>query len=337
MQDNNSITNKTETWFKIEAILEKAGANENLSSLTPEELKSLLPLYRRVSSDLSAAKTINSDPDTILYLNKLVAKVHSMLYASERSAGVLQSIWTFYAITFPTLLQKRKSYFISAWIITLLGVLFAYQVVIHHPNDIWKFIPPSFKSSVHYWKEKKIAQPPSATFSGGLMTHNQMVGIMAFAVGMFACVPTIYLLFQNGVMLGALAALMTQVHGHATFWPGILPHGIAELTAIMICGGAGMQMGLALLKPAPYKRTVALAMAANEAIQLVLGTLPLFIFAGLIEGMFSHLNIAAWIRLSFAGINGIFWYLYLFVPRKQPVDPLAGEDTGTVSTVDAYN
>lgn len=98
-----------------------------------------------------------------------------------------------------------------------------------------------------------------------------------------------------------------------------------------------MQMGLALLRPAPYRRTVALSMAAAESIQLVLGTLPLFIFAGLIEGMFSHLNIAAWIRLSFAGINGIFWYLYLFVPRKQPIDQLASEDTGTVSAVDAYN
>src|SRR5205814_2318936 len=110
---------------------------------------------------------------------------------------------------------------------------------------------------------------------------------------------------------------------HDTFWPGILPHGIAELTAIFICGAAGFLLGLSLLLPGAYTRRDAIRIAGLDAIKLVLGTIPLFIFAGIIEGMFSHLPIPAALRLVFAGINGLFWYLYLFLPRRQPTGLLS--------------
>ena len=109
---------------------------------------------------------------------------------------------------------------------------------------------------------------------------------------------------------------MTQVHRHSTFWPGIVPHGIAELTAIFICGGAGFQIGLSLLMPGPYRRADAFRIAGTEGMKLVMGTVPLFIFAGIIEGMFSHLTLPNELRYAFAGLNGVLWYLYLFLPRR---------------------
>lgn len=52
-----------------------------------------------------------------------------------------------------------------------------------------------------------------------LMTHNLTVGLIAFGGGLFVSAPTTAMLFENGTILGALAALMTQVHHHNTFWP----------------------------------------------------------------------------------------------------------------------
>jgi uncharacterized membrane protein SpoIIM required for sporulation len=153
--------------------------------------------------------------------------------------------------------------------------------------------------------------------AGYLMQHNLTVGLLAFASGVALCVPTAYLMFMNGATLGALAALMTQVHRHGTLWPGILPHGVAELTAIFICGAAGLLIGGAILVPGRYTRTDAFVLAGRDAIVLVLGTIPLFVFAGIVEGMFSHLALPAALRLAFAGINGVFWYVYLFLPRNR--------------------
>ena len=168
------------------------------------------------------------------------------------------------------------------------------------------------------WKKGKVSSPSSTEFSGTLFTNNQRVGLIAYASGVAAGVPTCYLLFYNGANIGALSAVVTESHQHANLWPGILPHGIAELTAIFICGGAGLLLGGSLLLPGRYRRSESFRKAGLESVYLVLGTIPLFVFAGIVEGMFSHLGLPRWIRLTFAGLNGILWYVYLFLPRHKP-------------------
>jgi uncharacterized membrane protein SpoIIM required for sporulation len=74
-------------------------------------------------------------------------------------------------------------------------------------------------------------------------------------------------------------------------------------------------LGMSWLFPGRLNRLDAFKRAGTDAIKLVLGTVPLFIFAAIIEGMFSHVAIPASIRYAFAIVNGILWYLYLFVPR----------------------
>ena len=164
----------------------------------------------------------------------------------------------------------------------------------------------------------KVQHDSSAVFSGQLFANNQRVGLIAYGSGVAAGIPTAYMLFENGAILGALSAEITKVRQHHTFWPGILPHGIAELTAIFICGAGGLLLGKGLLFPGRYRRSEAFRKAGMESIYLALGSIPLFIFAGIVEGMFSHLGIPGWVRLTFALINGTLWYLYLFVPRERP-------------------
>ncbi len=297
-------------------LLDKATTSEGLRSMSRDELMDITPLYRRVSSDLAMARTRNLSPDLIEHLNYVTARAHAQIFTGHRSEKPLRSVWQFYAYDFPSLMQRHYRYFLVAFLFSVFSAIYAYWLVIHHPSTLYDFIPISFKSSVNVWKSGKVSSPASALFSGELMTHNITVGIIVFVGGILAAIPTLLMLFKNGATLGALAALMTEVHKHSTLWPGILPHGIAELTSIFICGAAGLRLGVSLLVPGRYKRVDAFKQAGSDAIQMVLGVVPMLIFAGLIEGMFSHLNISPVIRLLFAGLNGIFWYLYLFLPRK---------------------
>jgi uncharacterized membrane protein SpoIIM required for sporulation len=316
MNEQNFVTQKREGWDRLAALVEKANGPKGVRALDREEVRTLGPLYRRVSSDLAYARANATSGDLVLHLNGLVGRAHALLYEAEKSASPGQSVLNFYLNEFPALLQRRVGYFLAAFGVTVIGGLFAYWLVITHPARLDVFIPAELRSSVDVWKSGKIAADPSPAMSGQLMQHNFTVGMVAFASGVLLVFPALAALFNNGATLGALAALMTQVHHHDTLWPGILPHGIAELTAIFICGGAGIQIGMSVLLPGAYVRADALRLAGRDGIRLVLGTIPLFIFAGLIEGMFSHLPLPGSIRLSFAALNGVMWYLYLFLPRR---------------------
>ncbi len=316
MDERDFVSKKREAWDRLTALIDKANGKRGVRGLSREEILSLGPLYRRASSDLAYARAHAINKDLILHLNGLVGRSHAMLYESETSGNALGSLTNFYLYEFPTLLQKRFKFFAAAFLISVLSGLFAYWLVINYPAKIWLFIPESFKESVEVWKSGKVADSAHVEMSAQLMTHNLFVGLIAFAGGVAGGFPSLMAMFGNGAMLGAMAALMTQVHKHSTFWPGIVPHGIAELTAIFICGAAGFQIGLSLLLPGPYRRADAFRIAGIEGIKLVIGTVPLFIFAGVIEGMFSHLPIPANLRYAFAGLNGILWYLYLFLPRR---------------------
>lgn len=315
MNERDFVARKRGTWDRLEALVKAANRRGGLSRLGRDELLSLGPLYRRVSSDLAYARTHTASADLVVHLNAVVGRAHALLYNASSGGRALRAVSDFYGFEFPTLLQRRAGYFLAAIAITAAGALFAYALVVAHPERIDLFVPEMLRSSVDVWKSGKVTAAPKAEMSGYLMTHNFQVGMLAASCGVAAMIPTVVLMFINGATLGALGALMTKYHRHATLWPGIVPHGVAELTAIFICGAAGLQLGAALLAPRRYSRGDAFRLAGSDAVRLVLGTIPLFIFAGIIEGMFSHLDISAAARYVFAAVTGIAWYLYLFLPR----------------------
>ncbi|HLV79562.1 MAG TPA: stage II sporulation protein M [Chthonomonadaceae bacterium] len=331
MDERGFVSKKRADWVRLESLISKAGGRQGVRGLGREELLALGPLYRRASSDLAYARARAISPDLVAYLNGLVGRAHALMYEAETSRSPARSVFDFYLYEFPALLQRYVVYFLAAVVATGLGIAFAYWLVIHQPNKIWVFIPEGFRQAVEGWKSGKVADPASAAFSSSLMTHNLEVDLISFAAGVLGGIPTACELFINGATLGALAALMTQVHHHDTLWPGILPHGIAEFTAMFICGAAGFRVGIALLLPGAYTRRDALRLAALDAVKLVLGTIPLTIFAGIVEGMFSHLAISATVRYTFAGVNGLIWYLYLFLPRRRTDVSAALADRNSVS------
>lgn len=318
MNEREFVSQKRKNWEQLERLLKKASGAQSVRALERAELQTLGPLYRRVATDLAYARSRATSEDLILYLNDLVGRAHVLLYESESSsASPGKAIVDFYFYEFPAVLQRYAGYFVAAFALSLVGVAFGYWLVINNPDKITVFVPENFKESVEAWKSGKVNDQASVAFSAQLMTHNFNVGVVSAASGVAIGLPTASLMFDNGGMLGAMSALMTQVKRHHTFWPGIVPHGVAELTAIFICGAAGFVIGMALLFPGPYSRLDSLRLKGADAIKLILGTIPLFVFAGVIEGMFSRLPIPVAIRYGFAIGTGILWYLYLFVPRRR--------------------
>jgi len=86
----------------------------------------------------------------------------------------------------------------------------------------------------------------------------------------------------------------------AALWSFVAPHGVLELPAIFIAGGAGLEIARGMLFPGILPRREALARAGGRASRLLLGSIPLLLIAGSIEGFFSPTAAPAGLKFSLA-------------------------------------
>ena len=322
------VARRKPAWDQLAAILARAGGT-GVRRLGRDDLRALGPLYRRAASDLAYARLRGADPNLVAYLNDLVGRAHGLLYA-ERGPG-MGRLWRFLAVGFPRVLRARRVYVLLAALLLLLGSVVGAGVVAANPRMLATVVPAQFvDNDAHYAQREKRRQggsPASGTsasdavkpvFSAYLMQNNIRVAFTAFALGMLGGFPTLLLLFYNGLPLGGLAMQQHQHGRDLLFWSLILPHGVIELTAIVIAGGAGMLIGHALVVPGELSRKDALALAGRDAVRLILGTLLLFVAAGLIESFISPSDLPELVKLGFAALTALALAAYFRAGGRRP-------------------
>ena len=85
-----------------------------------------------------------------------------------------------------------------------------------------------------------------------IIANNVQVTFAAFAFGALAGLGTLFLLVTNGIFLGGVAGIGTLLLAF------VAPHGVLELTAIAIAGGAGLLLAKAIWMPGARSRREAL-------------------------------------------------------------------------------
>jgi uncharacterized membrane protein SpoIIM required for sporulation len=150
------------------------------------------------------------------------------------------------------------------------------------------------------------------------MTNNIQVAILAFAGGTLLGVFTLYLLAQNGLMLGIVAGASQALGFAPNLWGFVAAHGVIELSVIFIAGGAGLQLGWSVIRPGLLTRRAALVLAARRAAQLLLGCIPLLMIAGTIEGFVSPSDLPLAAKLAVSFTSGVLMYGYLLLAGREP-------------------
>src|SRR5258708_38763389 len=87
------------------------------------------------------------------------------------------------------------------------------------------------------WTDSVVGISPLA--SSAIMTNNLTVSFVAFAGGITAGLFTVYMMVFNGVMIGAVGTACWLGGMSLPLWSFVAPHGVLELPAIFIAGGAG--------------------------------------------------------------------------------------------------
>lgn len=304
-------------WVDLDRLLVRV-EKYNISNLSAIELLHIGSLYNEVLSDLGRLRARNAEPEVLNYCNNLALRAYAIVYRT-RSMSFRDGL-LFFLCDFPELVRKRIHYVVAAAMIFFVASLVGYLCIHEKSRLIDLVISPAAQS--HYREHiakfdpgKPIAAASEAGFgiSSFIMTNNIRVSILAFASGIFLGIGTIYILINNGLLLGGLAALYTDAGLGTFFWSLILPHGGMELICIFISGAGGLIIGYALINPGSYHRKEWLIKEGDIAVKLLVGTIPMFVLAALIEAYITPLHISAIIKLMFSvfALAGVFAYLGL--------------------------
>ena len=300
-------------WEALDRAL--AAFNRQRGPKSAAELEALHELYLKVTQQLSFCQTYFPQVQTTAYLNDLAVRAHNTLYRNQ-VAGRRQ-LKTFFRHTFVRLLVERGNFIAIAALLFVLGGLAGFIAVLTEPLSLYSLLPPEITAGVDPAHLGQYDQPiPSAAISAYIMTNNIRVAIFAFAGGATLGLLTVYFLFYNGLIIGSLAAVFWQSGKFYEFWAFIVPHGMLELTAIFIAGGSGLLMAYKVIVPGVRPRAYQLKKQALQSVQLLLGTLPLFVIAGLIEGFFTPAPIPPEAKYAVAGLTVLALCAYVYFGSK---------------------
>lgn len=305
-------------WQKLQSMINLM-ESKGLRSLNSEDLILFTSLYRQASSDLNYLQTHYPSSSYTDFLNDLLLKCHAYVHI-KKGAGI-KSIGVFLLHGFPALIREEKRVVFFSTAIFLIASLFAFLSVYFDLPWSETLLPYEVRDDLAIRSAELEAGGPiipegsHGIFAGFVAYNNIQVSFFAFAGGLLAGLGTIYILVMNGTMLGSLAAYLTYLGSSLTFWTLILPHGILELAVIFIAAAAGFILGRALLIPGDYNRRDAFKIAGRKAALLLLGTIPFFILAALIEGFITPAPWPEEIKLTFAFFTLLFLAVYLR-PRR---------------------
>jgi uncharacterized membrane protein SpoIIM required for sporulation len=304
------IETRQTVWDRLEELVRRADKGR-VARLSDAELAELDRLYHQAAGDLARAQA--GFPDAVPYLNRLVARAHQVIY--QPPPGGLLAVKDFYAIEAPRVILRTMRYSAFSAAIFLLGFAFAFLVGHAQPDATRSLIPDSF-ADVAARVEAGRAGPEvfrdqAPWLTSYVLTNNLRVAMLAATGGIAFGAVTVYILFMNGLQLGAFASVF-HVHGLAfTLWSTLLAHGFLELTAVALAGGAGLIVASALVAPGLLSRRDALQVRVREAMRLLSATVPLFVAAALIEGFISFFPGSQGSKLAVGVLSEVALVLYV--------------------------
>jgi len=299
-------------WNQLEDLV--SIMHKRKSGMTGATIDKFYRFYQKATQNLSYSQTYFPEDEVTLYLNGLVSKSHNLLYKDQISS--MKQIGHFFSTTFIRLFLEQWKFIVVAMLLFTLGGLGSFFAVLNDPQTMYTILPAQVAQGVNPEQLGSAdGQVNSTVMSASIMTNNIKVGILAFAGGVTFGLLTVYVLIYNGILVGALAGLFFH-HGKSyEFWAYIVPHGMIELTAIFIAGGAGLLMGYKLFVPGQFSRGYQLKTQAQRSVQLLIGTIPLFVIAGLIEGFITPAAIPLAAKYSVACITVFGLILYIVIGR----------------------
>lgn len=306
-------------WERLEQAT-KAGSR-GIVKLRGSEIQEVIRLYLRTSGHLGEVRTRYHDRPVEDYLTGVIARAHAAIYSTKsRSVG---GFFRLMGRRYRESVRETAPFIAISAVVLGITIILTLFWVSNSPDARVGLIPPSAQEAI-----KKAGGNPvdfgvsSATVSTFILLNNARVALLAFGLGITLGLGTAYVLISNGFLIGVLGGGFQAAGKGWEFWSLVLPHGLLELFAICIASGAGLRMGWTIIDPGDRFRGRALAEESRRAVIVVIGVIPAFIVAALIEGFVSGSGVVPpWMQLALGVAVCVLYLLALFglTRSKTPV------------------
>lgn len=311
------IADRRDRWTRLEALLAKSEGN-GLRRLNASELDALSSGYRAVVADLAIAQRDYPDDTVTLALNQLAARAHLRLY--QAPGGSWRRLLQFFTTDFGRRVRAERWYVLASAALLFGPALWAYLAALLDPTLRGTLVPADLRAvmaSGRTWTDMEpVLRPFMATV---IFTNNIRVALTTFAGGILLGLGTLYVLVSNGLMLGSILGAGQHYGVSSLLLAFISAHGYLELSAIVLAGAAGLILGDGLLRPGLLRRRDAATRGARRAVELAVGTVPILIVAGMVEGFVSPSGLPSLAKEALGPCLGIaLWASLLTLGRTGP-------------------
>lgn len=290
--------------------------------------------YRRLCQHLALARRRGYSAWLTGRLQGLMQRGHAVLYRTPPPRW--RRLAAFFLAGFPRLVRAEAPYMLVAAALLYLPAIAIFAAIQWQPDLAAALFPPEQLAKFESMYDPnaplaKLGRDSGSDLAmfGFYIMNNITIGFRTFASGLLAGVGSILVLLTNGLMFGGVAGHLQAVGHGGPFWRFVVAHGSFELTAIVIAGGAGLQLGLRLVAPGRLRRIDALLEGGRRGAQLAAGVFAMLVIAAFIEAFWSSIGwMPGWIKF---GVAAVLWALvlgWLYVGGRGRVAALDDEIPG---------
>ena len=306
-------------WRDLETLVaqvERRGTN----ALSLEELQRLPVLYRAALSSLSVSRTIALDRNLLLYLENLALRAFLVVYGPRVSP--IEGVRDFFRFELPAAVRAARWHIVISALALLVGVAAGFMLALQDEAWVSSLVPSGLaggrgpsSTRADLYDQEIFAPWPGAVeafgvFANFLFSHNTLVGIMTFGLGLAAGIPTLMLNVYQGLTLGAFLALHYNRDLAVDFLGWISIHGTSELGALVLLAAGGLVIAEKILFPGRYGRIDNLALHGRQAAQIAVGAILMLFVAAILEGGFRQLVASTPLRFAIGLSIGALWIAY---------------------------
>lgn len=311
MNEQTFVENREPDWLQLTRLCDRA--ETSLAELSSQELREMVRLYRKVSTDLALARTRSSNIALIEFLNDLAGRTYGVLYRAPKK-NIFTSLAEALVLSAQTMRRCKWFVLVSAMLFFGSG-LATYGLLQVRPDVKQAFIPAGMDHVFDGWKSGKFEERSGST--GAMMTgmyasNNPRVAIISGAVGAgtFGTL-SLYMNIQNGALLGVLAHELAPLGRVDFLLSSVAPHGVFELSGIIVSCAAGLLLGWSLINPGRRSRGDSLKAVGKDAIVLLSSSVIMMFMAAPIEGFFSfNPHVPGWLKVTVALVSFTVWITF---------------------------
>jgi uncharacterized membrane protein SpoIIM required for sporulation len=286
----------------------------------PDEMASQ---FTELVNDLGYSKTFYPQSKVTQYLNGLASRIYLGIYRNKKEET--SRIARFWKTELPLIVRKYHREILYSFVIFILFAVMAAFSAAHDETFVRGVLGDQY---VDMTEDNITKGDPFGVYKNEdqlsmflwIAVNNVKVSFMMFVAGLLVSVGTVWLLFKNGVMLGAFQYFFfTKGLG----WKSILViwiHGTLEISSFIIAGAAGLVLGNSILFPGTHRRLTSLKRGARDGVKLMIGLVPIFIAAAFLEGFVTRYStMPVWLSLSIlaGSLSFIIWYFVIYPIRLE--------------------